>query len=303
MNPSLRRAQFPTVRWWVRVTCAAAFVGCTQNETVADVPPSDVTFDAQATADSAPLRDDSPLIDRPDQDAAEHADAGEPLDAIHDVVGDTAHVHSRVSSHGMLITGGGTHVFLSHLPAFSEPHRVQVIVEGRFDQPPAAIPSDLSSEIHSMLPSPFSLDGLRFGAVSRITGTVFRGNHEQGGTMLAPNVTFLVSSVIYQAELTGVGDSSQGYIVFGQPDSLFAAHRIVAEPGYDHLLRVDVTPALPLADLAAGSVLLTRVQEDVVAFRLQAATMFTAPNGMRHTVTPVRTLSCLQGPGFGPACP
>jgi hypothetical protein len=211
------------------------------------------------------------------------------------------HEHGRTGVHGMLLTGAGARLYLSHLPAFVEPHRVQLIVEGRFGAPPSGLPTDFSREGHSFLPEALSLDALRAGQLAGFRGAVYRGNHEQGGTLLASDVRFDVTRLVYQAELGTPNDAQQAYLVFGQLDALYAAHRIDDAPGFDQLLRVDVSPALAAAP--DGVVFLRRTTEDVVANRVAGPTGFVDPGGVARTVTPRVVLSCLVGPGFASPCP
>lgn len=213
----------------------------------------------------------------------------------------------RIGSHGMVVAGTPSAAFLSHIPMFEQPHDVQLLVAGSFAAlPGATLPPSFSEESFTFLPDKFSLDQLRLGRLNEITGTLFLGNFEQEGRPLPGRVRFTVARLLHQHVL----DASQiqnglTYFVFGSPAQTFAAHRIAGAPGFDEILRVQLSgPGAPSAQALAIGIEAQASVTDGPGQRLGGSprpqTFRTAQGTFE--MKSVTALSCLEGPEFSVPC-
>ncbi len=194
----------------------------------------------------------------------------------------------RVGSHGMVLVGDPSAAFLSHIPMFrSNAHDVQLIVRGSF--PETALPKTFSDQLFTFLPERFSLDALRLGALTELSGTLFVGNFESGGRPIAA-ARFMVASVIHQHVLVADDvDDPKAYLLFGTRGRVFAAHKVGGAPSFDEVLRVTFSDLGPSdGELAQGL--------DVT---FDGSTATTSGQAYETATT---SLSCLVGPDFVPSC-
>lgn len=224
-------------------------------------------------------------------DAASHDAAATP---------DAPHASARVGGHNLLVFGASpAHVFVSHIPAFGAPHDVQVVVEGSLSTG-AGVPSTLADRIYSFSPSAaFSLDALRLGDLDTLTGTLYDGNLESGGTAIASGVTLTVTGVVHQHELSDPPGLESTYFVVGDASDAFALHRVGAAPSFDQVTHLGAAGAAigePGPWTLVGAA-------DAVGDRLASGGQLRAPSGTTLTASTVDELSCLVGPGFSAPCP
>jgi hypothetical protein len=223
---------------------------------------------------------------------------------------DEQNANGRIGSHGMVLFGDKSgRAYLSHIPVFGPPHDVQLLLEIELITPAANLPATFSDRPYTFLPDRLSLDALRLGTLRSITGKVFLGNFEQGGTQVATGVKANVTKVIHQHELKATEtQTSSTYFLLGTPEKAFAVHRIAGSPSFDHVLAVELGTKKPTADaLAAGIVVTVAGARDDQASRLATARAVTGPAvqgapAATFDVARVTELSCLEGPEFASNC-
>jgi hypothetical protein len=227
---------------------------------------------------------------------------------------------SHVSVHGMNLFGSKSgKLYLSHIPLYSSPHNIQVIVEvGIVSGVPEASQA-FATKNFTVRPDRFSLFDLAAGTLRSIKGTVFLGNFESGGRPIHNGVQFEVKRVIYQSGLlpTTPRNPALDYIAMGTPTEPFLVHVIDAAPNFDHIVAVKLNEgsSLDAAALEQG----TRVTisgatndvrqrlapADVVSAIALPAKGVTLPEGGASTssVQVTAELSCLPGGDFFGTCP
>ena len=174
--------------------------------------------------------------------------------------------------HGQVVIGDGP-IYLSHLPMFLydvrdqagnptgfHPHHYQVILEVAFSGAGADDylddRRDTGAALYTLAPSTFHMLDLispvpETDPLSSFTGTIFRGHFEWQDApqpfdiepaMLPNDVRVDVARVIYAHEFSFHPEPLDRleYILFGQADDLFLAHRITKPPDFDQLLPVRI---------------------------------------------------------------
>ena len=173
------------------------------------------------------------------------------------------------SGHGQVIIGDGP-IYLSHLPMFlydndffdqrGHPHHYQVILEVVFSGAGADDylndRQETRAPLYTLAPSPFHMLDLvapepETSRLSSFTGTIFRGHFERQKSpqpfdiepdMLQNDVRVDVTRVIYGHEFSFQPAPLEHleYILFGEGEDLFLAHRITRSPDFDQLLPVRI---------------------------------------------------------------
>ena len=223
---------------------------------------------------------------------------------------DEQNATGRVGSHGMVLFGDKSgRAYLSHIPVFGPPHDVQLLLEIKLVTPAPNLPATFSDRPYTFLPDRLSLDALRLGTLRTITGKVFLGNFEQGGSQVAVGVKADVTNVLHQHELKGTDtQAASTYFLLGTPDKAFAVHRIAGSPSFDQVVAVELGAKKPTADALAAGILVTLAgSPDNQASRLETARAVTGPavdGGLAPTfdIAKITELSCLEGPDFATNC-
>jgi len=174
-----------------------------------------------------------------------------------------------LSGHGQVIIGDGP-IYLSHLPMFlfdnqlgpqrGHPHHYQVILEVTFSGAGADDylndRQEFGAPLYTLAPSRFHMLDLiapvpETSRLTSFTGTIFRGHFERQDApqpfdiqpdMLPNKVQVDVTRVIHAQEFSFHPASLQHleYILFGEGENLFLAHRITKHPDFDQLLPVRI---------------------------------------------------------------
>jgi hypothetical protein len=205
--------------------------------------------------------------------------------------------------HNMLIVGT-RNTFLYHLPMFSfpgfdSPHRYQVILQAAFSQQGTELGDAFAkerrvfgeSQIYTFSPDKFVLQDLNAQIqktpLRQLSGTIFRGHLEKGGTAIFTDVTAAVRVVYFQelntqlsktrAPLRVKSRSHLQYILFGANAELFLAHVITMPPDFDQILPVTIPGRLSSGfieptneELGQGFVLSFPQTTNTINRRLQA---------------------------------
>jgi hypothetical protein len=198
-------------------------------------------------------------------------------------------------AHGQLIVGGGP-IYLSHFPFFMfdtpehHPHHFQVILEVTFTgdagDPLAAYLADKGADetaLYTFAPS-FEPDELvrmldliglttAAGKAQALPGAIVRGHFERlGASVVQDSVMANVDHVIYAHEFAFDAQPLEAleYILFGQGENLFLAHRIVVPPSFDQVLPVEIE-GHTFADeaLRSGIIVVLPERSDTIADRLR----------------------------------
>jgi hypothetical protein len=174
----------------------------------------------------------------------------------------------NIGQHNMMVLGVRS-VFLSHLPMFvgvcpdrahfETEHRFQLILEAGFEEPRTK--RDITelykqdrlqhsdTRMYSLSPGEtFALAEIflppTFGAPRRsFQAQLFRGHLERPPTeVILPDVTVQIKRVVHAHEFLPEDERPENleYILFGAPDELFLAHRIVVPGDFDQLLPVRI---------------------------------------------------------------
>ncbi|BCJ45063.1 hypothetical protein GCM10010168_68630 [Actinoplanes ianthinogenes] len=146
--------------------------------------------------------------------------------------------------HGMLLFGAGP-VYLSHLPMYHCPHHFQVLLEAEL--PPGVLEKVTGDGLFTFDPDPFPIAelGPHDGpARTTLTGTVFRGHFERGGTPIAKGVRVTVRRVVWFRDIEDAAASGGGlpYLCFGRGEQVFLAHELTTRPNFDQVLAVRFVP-------------------------------------------------------------
>jgi hypothetical protein len=207
---------------------------------------------------------------------------------------------ARMGSHGMLVFGR-EHVFLSHLPALTAPHDLQLVLEvERFaglDDDPAGL--------FSLSPKRFSLDELASGKLTQFHATLHRDNFEAGGAEVSPDVVVNVKRVVLSGPVASAHDVPQEYLLVGSKDSAYLVHLVETGP-YDQIVVSRVIEGATDAELGKG---LRVRKQSFDGDRSQLAT--SGPERLRRVgadkdaivlVVIQKHLSCLAAPDFAHPC-
>jgi plastocyanin len=190
---------------------------------------------------------------------------------------------ATLGRHGQIILGAGP-VYLSHLPMFmfdtpdSHPHHFQVILEVTFD---ADAQSDyLADRQANTAPLLYTLhptDKYRMldliasdpgqPALRSLSGNIVRGHFERGddqpfGIEMAnvhSNATVDVVRVVYahEFEFHPAPLAQLEYVLFGQGESLYLAHRITQPPDFDQILPVRIEGHVFTDDELQGGIVIS----------------------------------------------
>lgn len=220
---------------------------------------------------------------------------------------------SHVGVHGMVLFGSDR-FYLSHIPLYDAPHNIQVIVEVKIV---SGVPVDqqlFGTKNFTVKPAAFSLHDLAHGALTNVTGTIYLGNFESGGTPAFRNVKFEVTRVIFERAMSSSMPSNVGldYIAVGTPAQPYFVHLIDAPPSFDQVVAVRLPSGsfLDASTLEKGT--LVRVaggQPNTVTRRLKPqATVDVTRQDIESGDAPVNVEvlsenSCLPGRDFYGTCP
>jgi hypothetical protein len=209
---------------------------------------------------------------------------------------------ARIGSHGMVLTGSPVQVQLSHIPMFHKPHDVQLIMQASVTSV-ALLPTTFSDQLYTFLPEPLSLDALRTGKLTRMEGTLYKGNFEDGGVPVM-RITVTVTRIVHQHVLDASEPATQAqYFAMGTQNDAVLIHRIAGSPGYDQVIHASLK-GLSDAQLANGVALAAKPGTgDSLKTRLNVPQTLALAPATQVIVTPIQELSCLVGPHFAETCP
>lgn len=153
----------------------------------------------------------------------------------------TAHDHPSV--HGMLIIGQSK-IYLSHLPMFHSPHDYQVIIEADIsNEGKKTYLKNLESSselVYTLVPEVFVLPDM-LKEPKAFKAKIYKGHFERGGQLIADNVVIEIKKIVYFKKFIPqeVKPSAASYILFGNEEEQFMAHKISTKPDFDLILKVE----------------------------------------------------------------
>ena len=148
--------------------------------------------------------------------------------------------------HGMLVFGGETTLYASHLPMFHFPHKQQLIMKiSQADAPHShavedyALSKSQGKTLFTMEPEAFDLQKLVNGTLTNFSAHLYEGHFERGGKDLG-KILVTVSKIVYSKKLDPATPTptAESYLVFGENGDYFAAHEIQGKPSFDSILKV-----------------------------------------------------------------
>jgi hypothetical protein len=224
----------------------------------------------------------------------------------------------HVGVHGMNLFGSGdatSKLYLSHIPLYDSPHNLQVIVEVKIASGVPDGQAQFATRNFTVRPSSaFSLDDLAQGTLHSITGNVFMGNFESGGSQAFRSVKFDVQRVIFQHGLSNTmpSTSTLDYIAVGTPTQAFLVHVIDAAPNYEQIVHIKAPPMLDSLALETGTPVRVVGGQNGITNRLKPSSVVNvslstdhAGGGTRGTssIQVLEEDACLPGPDFFGTCP
>jgi hypothetical protein len=204
--------------------------------------------------------------------------------------------------HGMLVFGE-KHVFMSHIPMFRAPHDAQLVLEVELPDRPAT----LSDRLYTFEPERFSLDALVAGTMRELTGTLYAGSFEDGGTPLRTGVRARVlRTLVARLPLGADGPpAAPTYWLVGERDDAYLVHVVGTAPSFDQVVRVRVNagevPAATATEKDRRITLAARTDDAAGRARPGPSLRAVGPAGALE-MEPRAELSCLVGPDFDKRC-
>ncbi|MEV7095483.1 hypothetical protein AB0M80_21825 [Amycolatopsis sp. NPDC051045] len=178
---------------------------------------------------------------------------------------------------GMLLFGDDP-LYLSHLPTFSSPHNLHVVLEaGLDDVTTKLLRTDRAAHgtgIYTVDPVAFPLADLNpHGSPAMRTsfeGTLARGHVERGGTPIARVITVDIRRVVLFRELDVDAKKPEPgqelrYLCFGRGGRLYLVHELRTRPSFDQVLAVRFVPDTVTTRVRAA------LADDVTGFRFDVA--------------------------------
>lgn len=160
----------------------------------------------------------------------------------------------KASTHGMFLMGT-TAIYAGHLPMFHSPHDYQIILELEFSaDDKAAYLADRKAHpeevIYTLEPEHFVLPEM-VNNTKVFKASIYRGHFERGGTAFIKNIEVKIKKTVYYKRFDPKEKKSEKlkYIMFGNDDEQFLAHKISAKPDFDEYIAVTARPKAFVAAL------------------------------------------------------
>lgn len=218
------------------------------------------------------------------------------------------HEGGRVGLHGMVLFGRATY-FLEHIPTFSPPHDVQLVMRVSLATAEGApIAQDFSDQGYSIRPTTqFSLDDLSLGKRVAFAGNIHRGNFEQGGPVLLANVKITIEQVLIARNLPNtdpIAADDQEYFIVGDGDDAYATNFIRDARGFQQILRIDAIEGVTPSPSRVLEVRMTSLRRLAPSATPTAGTVAKAglPGATRVALAIGAELWCVKAPDFFEPC-
>lgn len=155
---------------------------------------------------------------------------------------------SSYGLHGMVLWGGQSGLYASHMPMFHRPHDLQVVMAIHVDDPKVerALRAGFAAkpEMWSIVPEQFELDRLAPGSahpLNTFRADIVQGHFERGGVTRYSQVRIVVESVLHFQKLDAQprrsGQGSYRVLTRGENDpDAFVVKLIDARPDVDQIV-------------------------------------------------------------------
>ncbi len=152
-----------------------------------------------------------------------------------------AHAQSA-AVHGMVLFGG-EQLYVSHIPMYMNPHDYQALAKVSISSTGLAAYNKYNvsgQQYFTLAPKPFVLPQLLSGNITSFRADLYRGSFEQGGRVIASNVTVTVEKIEYQSRLSkaAIPASSLTYLTLNDGETSYLAHKITAPNNFDHIVQI-----------------------------------------------------------------
>ncbi len=252
-----------------------------------------------------------------------------------------AHAQSA-AVHGMVLFGSDQ-LYVSHIPMYMTPHDHQALIKVKISSTGLAAYAKYNTaagqQYFTLAPKPFVLPTLLNGTLTSFKADLYRGSFEQGGQVIASNITVQVEKIEYQARLSKATKpaTSLTYMTLNDGENSFLAHKLTAPNNFDHIVQIKwlnekaATEETVNANLEVSNTIIKNVNNsdllqpiksedsfvksfaltDRLTNRLQAGQLFTiASDGSIKEAASEETASfqvvsdfyCTQGPDFFNPC-
>jgi hypothetical protein len=161
----------------------------------------------------------------------------------------TEHQHSYNGSHGMVLFAAGDTLLASHMPLYRPPHDYQLVYQLVL---PAPEQRKLVAALHSgkqltLLPQNFDLRQMIAGKAFDISGAVYEGHFERGGSLLLDEVPLTFARSLYSRPLQQLTTTTHArYDQISVNGRHFLLHHIAAAPSFDQILQLEQPLTAPL---------------------------------------------------------
>jgi hypothetical protein len=150
------------------------------------------------------------------------------------------------STHGMVVFGGATATYASHLPMFHAPHDYQLLLKIALKGVPGsqaldayAVAKYAGKTLFTLEPQIMDLEKIMSGTKTEFIAAIYEGHFERGGQNLG-NLKVQIEKIVFSSKLNSHTPPQQNekYFVFGEKGAYFAAHIIQGKPSFDAILEV-----------------------------------------------------------------
>lgn len=212
----------------------------------------------------------------------------------------------RMGVHGMVLFGGGSHLYASHIPMFQRPHDRQLVIAVSLSHLELAAGRDFSDGTYTLEPERFDLDALTEGRLKQFKATLYQGNFEAGGTVLHRDVTVRVEAVeqVRPLDAAAAELSEAIYWLVGEGKEVYLVHTISRAPDFDHVVKVSLEKPVPRQGKGLATLRFPG-RKNAADGRFRSGEQLTATreDGQPVRLTVQRELSFLVGPDFTPQQP
>jgi len=143
-----------------------------------------------------------------------------------------------IGVHGMVLMNNESALYAYHLPAYKQPHNVQILYSVEVGSA-ALLNLVRDADLVTIKPKAFNLQRLIRGDELNLKADVYMGHFERGGRLTFENMDITLDEQLYLRLLDKLEPSSgiQKYdTVLLKSKQKIVIHQIQASPSYDHLI-------------------------------------------------------------------
>ncbi|MCG7534920.1 hypothetical protein [Pseudoalteromonas sp. OOF1S-7] len=161
-------------------------------------------------------------------------------------------LHNSFGVHGLVLMQVDHKMIASHLPMPAGMHARQLIFDVQAGYLHEKVVNLLKSEpLVTFAPHPFELDKLRTGKITELTGGLYRGHFERGGTLVEDGLKLKINERILDKPVELVANG-HFYVKPITEQSCLLVHRIGRLPSFDQIVQVKCRDQSNLASIVNG---------------------------------------------------